>query len=102
MENDENNEVNLKLISMVNGDNVLIDYIETKGDTVIGKYPMSMVIDAQQGGLGMVPYLAVFTGKIEKEFSLSTNFIIKITDDLLEDIKTNYSNYLKQLQEEER
>ena len=84
----------LNILGLVNGDQIIGDCIEDDNGICI-KYPMSLVMDPVSGGLGMMPYLSMYTGELSKERVIDINHVVTNLreDELMDEIKTKYAEY---------
>jgi hypothetical protein len=79
------------------------------GDVVMGKVkidvedgieltkPMSLVMNPMQGGIGMIPYLAVYLGKEKESHFFKKSHIMTIESDFMEEFKVKYDDYLNNI-----
>jgi len=70
----------IMMIKLVTGDVVLGEYQSDELDTLTLKRPMSLMMDPMQGGVGMVPYNAIYTQEEPEEWVFDKKYIME--DDL--------------------
>lgn len=96
----------LAIVQLVNSENI-IGYIETSENEIIMEYPMTLMLDPMSGGLGMMPYLAIYTGTILNETIIDKKHIIGIIEEeiITKEIVEKYQDYknevLSQMQKTE-
>jgi len=82
------------LLQLVTGD-VVMGLVQAEDeDTIELKKPMSLIMNPMQGGIGMIPYMAVYLGKEKTEQIFNRKHIINIEDDFMQDFKDKYREYL--------
>lgn len=67
----------LKMVKLVTGDVVLGKVQSENEDELIFDKPMILMLDPMQGGVGMIPYNAIYTQKEPEEASFAKKFIIE-------------------------
>jgi hypothetical protein len=66
----------LILIQLTSGDTVLGKHLDETDETItIGK-PMQLMLDPTQGGVGMIPYMAIFTQQELPEYIFNKDHVI--------------------------
>ena len=84
-------EKNIKMLQLITGD-VVLGEVSYNGDEVTIKKPMQIMIDPMQG-VGMVPYLVMYTNKEMSEAIFDKKHIVQIMDDFAEEFKNKYIEY---------
>jgi len=89
----------LAILQLVNSENIIGMISNTLDDTIIIDYPMSLMLDPMSGGLGMMPYLAIYTGTVQDEKIISKKHILGIIEekDLTPEIANKYHEYKEQV-----
>jgi hypothetical protein len=89
----------LAILQLVNSENIIGMISNTVDETITIEYPMSLMLDPMSGGLGMMPYLAIYTGTIQDEKIISKKHILGILEekDLTPEIANKYHEYKKQV-----
>jgi len=91
------------VLQLLNGDNVIG---EIEGNQVdeeyVMNYPMSLMLDPTEGGIGIIPFQAAFVKEPRIEIVIQRNKTIdEIGEHLLNpEIVEGYKNYLKELKGE--
>jgi len=92
----------LAIIQLSNSENIIgpISYsTHPDEDSITVEYPMSLMLDPMSGGLGMMPYLAIYTGTLSDSKTFSKKHIVNVVeeDDLTPEIVEKYNDYKKQV-----
>jgi len=89
----------LAILQLVNSENIIGMISNTLDETITIEYPMSLMLDPMSGGLGMMPYLAIYTGTIQDEKIISKKHILGILEekDLTPEIAAKYFEYKEQV-----
>jgi hypothetical protein len=66
----------IKMIKLVNGEVVLGGIKEETDDKIVFSKPMQLMLDPMQGGVGMIPYDAVYIQEELEEFSFDKKHIM--------------------------
>jgi hypothetical protein len=67
----------IKMIKLVNGEVVLGEPIEKDNTSEVTlKRPMLLMLDPMQGGVGMIPYDAIYTQEELEEFTFKNEHIM--------------------------
>jgi hypothetical protein len=90
----------IAILQLTNSENI-IGVIHTASDTdsITIDNPMSLMLDSMSGGLGMMPYLAIYTGTLSKEKTILKKHIIGVLeeDELTPEIIEKYKEYKQQV-----
>jgi len=88
----------LAILQLVNSENI-IGMISSDDDTITIEYPMSLMLDPMSGGLGMMPYLAIYTGTVQDERILVKKHILGVLEEkeLTPEIVAKYHEYKEQV-----
>jgi len=82
------------VLSLVNNEVVLGRVIAEDDDVIELVKPMQLILDPMSGGIGMIPYHAIYRGKDYQEKTFQKKFIMDIIDDCNEEFKEKYSEYV--------
>jgi len=90
----------MEIIQLVNGENIIGNVVDSDNDEVITiHHPMSLMLDPMSGGLGMIPYLSLFTGALleYKEFAKKHVITVLESDEISKEIVERYNEYKNQV-----
>jgi len=92
----------LAIIQLSNSENIIgpISYsTHPDEESITVEYPMSLMLDPMSGGLGMMPYLAIYTGTLADSKTFSKKHIVNVIEeeDLTPEIIEKYNDYKKQV-----
>lgn len=82
------------LLQLVTGDVVMGQVENDSEDGMEILKPMSLIMNPMQGGIGMIPYLAVYLGKEKDAHFFKQSHIMNIETDFMQDFKDKYQEYL--------
>lgn len=94
------NETPIGIIQLVNSENIIGPVTTTPDETsVYIEHPMSLMLDPMSGGLGMMPYLAIYTGTLLDGKVIDKKHIVGIIEeaDLTPEILEKYNEYSSQV-----
>jgi len=66
----------LQMIKLVTGEVVMGEEIQTDETVLILKKPMTLMLDPMQGGVGMLPYDAIYTQEENEEQIFEKKYIV--------------------------
>jgi len=92
----------IAIIQLANSENIIgpISYsTHPDEESITVEYPMSLMLDPMSGGLGMMPYLAIYTGTLADSKTFSKKHIVNVIEeeDLTPEIIEKYNDYKKQV-----
>ena len=103
-ENQENQEVQevsyqdeIVLLQLVTGDVVMGKVEIDSEDGMELLKPMSLIMNPMQGGIGMIPYMAVYLGREKESHFFKKEHIVGLEHDFMEDFKIKYDEYLRNI-----
>ncbi len=87
------------IVQLVNNENIIGVVSNTDETSITIEYPMSLMLDPMSGGLGMIPYLSIYTGTLTDVKTFYKKHIIDILDstEINKDIIEKYDDYKNQV-----
>ncbi len=82
------------LIQLVTGDVVMGKVEIDSEDGIELLKPMSLIMNPMQGGIGMIPFMAVYLGREKDSHFFKKAHIVSIEHDFMQDFKDKYEEYL--------
>ena len=80
--------MNVKLIKMWTGEDVIADLVRERDDTVVITNPIMVVPAGQQGQIGLAPWSPILKGK-DTEIEVTRRYVVYINEPQ-EEIVSNY------------
>ena len=87
------------VLQLMNGDNVICELDNKIIENNFKMYnPMSITLDPMGGGVGMIPYQALFIKEAKKEAEIHISKVIDVIDEELlnPELIDGYKNYLNE------
>jgi len=81
------------LIQIITGE-VVMGKVQSLDDGVNLEKPMSLIMNPMQGGIGMIPHMAVYLGKELEEITIKESHVVYSTTEFMDDFKAKYQEYL--------
>ena len=80
--------MNVKLIKMWSGEDVIADLVKENDDTIVITNPIVMVPSGQQGQIGFAPWSPIIKGK-DTEIEVTRRYVVYINEPQ-EEVVSNY------------